>query len=330
MSQPRFHFEKRKSVADFLSENLPNQFLYRCLKANTSLPDETILAAFNEAYTICIDVLAEPDIHTSRSASFSELAGRASRSSVLAHCLVFFLLSFHEKAADLRRYLDNLKKMLEQSMPDIFRPVYLSATTLASLYPASVSFLPSSDAAISAQPALNDTKQYVKIRNLMLRAEKLPNYEAEVVLEAVRGAIADESGDWDTILSMEIKRISERPELKPGQSHYCIRDGQITNFVKVLRSLYDYRMILANKGYASNFEEMAYAFCLFLNIQPKSSVYNLLYEGKKAKEEYYLQVFDKLKDLGKKYYHKEDAPENTKDSEAKTNIQEYSQGEFDI
>ncbi len=148
MLQQRFHFEKRKSVADFLSENLPNQFLYRCLKANTSLPEETILEAFNEAYTISIAVLAEPDIHTSRSASFPLMAQSASRSSILAHCFVFFLLSFHEKAADLRLYLGNLRNMLEKAIPEIFRPVLLSATSLAPLYPNSVTFQPSSAAAI--------------------------------------------------------------------------------------------------------------------------------------------------------------------------------------
>jgi hypothetical protein len=41
MSHPRFHFEKRKSLADFLFENIPNQFLYHCLKTSTSFPDET-------------------------------------------------------------------------------------------------------------------------------------------------------------------------------------------------------------------------------------------------------------------------------------------------
>lgn len=329
MSQPRFHFEKRKSVADFLSENLPNQFLFRCLKANTSLPDETILAAFNEAYTICIDVLAEPDIHTSRSASFSEMASRASRSSVLAHCFVFFLLSFHEKAADLRRYLYNLRTMLEEAIPDIFHPVLMSVSALAPLYPASVSFLPSSAAAISAQPALNDTKQYVKIRNLMLRAEKLPNHDAEVVLQAVRGAIADESNDWDTILALEIKRISDRPERSPGQSIYHIRDGQITNVAKILRAVYDLRILLDDKGsYASNFEDMASAFFHFLNAQPKTSVYGILSEGKKAKEENYMAVFHNLTKHGQSFYYKDDATENIMEPVSKPSVKHYSQGEF--
>ena len=68
MSQS-FHFKKRKSVADFLSENLPNQILYATVKQNTNLPEEAILDAFNDAYAICLDVTNSPEVSTARSDS---------------------------------------------------------------------------------------------------------------------------------------------------------------------------------------------------------------------------------------------------------------------
>lgn len=309
MLQQRFHFEKRKSVADFLSENLPNQFLYRCLKANTSLPEETILEAFNEAYTISIAVLAEPDIHTSRSASFPLMAQSASRSSILAHCFVFFLLSFHEKAADLRLYLGNLRNMLEKAIPEIFRPVLLSATSLAPLYPNSVTFQPSSAAAISAQPALNDSQQYVKIQSLMIHAELLPNYEAATVLRVIRATLADESGDWDKILEMAIERILERPEAKNLHSPYHIADRQITNFVKIVRAVFDLRMLKQENGlYVSNFEDFVNSLGDFFNT-PIKTPHGLLASAKQAKN--YMDVFEKIYQYALDFYEKGDALENT-------------------
>ncbi len=90
MAHLRFQFAKRKSVSDFVSENLPNHFLYRCLKAHIDLPDETILEAFNEAYQTCINVLAESDIETARSASPSLIlsAERSWLAVMLSFCAI--------------------------------------------------------------------------------------------------------------------------------------------------------------------------------------------------------------------------------------------------
>lgn len=261
-------------MADFLSENSPNQFLYRCLKANTDLPEETILAAL--------------DIHTSRSANFSALASRASRASLLAHCFVYFLLSFHEKAPELRDYLANLAEALEQAMLDIFTPIKMSAITLSPLYPATVTFKPSSAAAVEEQPALNESKQYVKIRNIILRAEQLPNHEATTVLETVRVAIADERSDWDTILAYEIEKVRNRPEPAYGQSRFRIRDKHLTGFLKVVRALADYKVFQDDKGLVCTYENVASALCLFFNAHPKS-VHGVLSEAKKTQS--YMEFF---------------------------------------
>lgn len=296
-------------MADFLSENSPNQFLYRCLKANTDLPEETILAAFNEAYTICIDVLAAPDIHTSRSANFSTLASRASRASLLAHCFVYFLLSFHEKAPELRDYLANLAEALEQAMSDIFTPIKMSAITLSPLYPATVTFKPSSAAAVEEQPALNESKQYVKIRNIILRAEQLPNHEATTVLETVRVAIADERSDWDTILAYEIDKVRNRPEPAYGQSRFRIRDKHLTGFLKVVRALADYKVFQDDKGLVCTYENVASALCLFFNAHPKS-VHGVLSEAKKTQS--YMEFFYELEDVAEAFYKDKDGVDQPK------------------
>lgn len=70
MSSPRFRHQPRKSIDDFLSENIPNQIIFKCLKDNAGLSVPIILDAFNDAYSICIEVIANPDLHTARSENF--------------------------------------------------------------------------------------------------------------------------------------------------------------------------------------------------------------------------------------------------------------------
>ena len=302
MSHQRFRFEKRKSLADFLSENIPNQFLYHCLKASTSFPDETILEAFNEAYQKCIDVLASPDIENARSAALPEMGRSAPRSSLLHYCIVYYLLSFHEEAANLRPLLFNLDAMLDAQMPDVFKPLKDSVEHLAPLLHGHVSFSETPVSAIPLPPPLNDRDQYVRIPTLMYYAERLSNHDAKVVLEAAKYAAAYDKGDWAKILEMDLARISLRPEAGVILSPYTIKDRQLTNFIKLLSMIYElsiFKTIDGSKMPSS--DNFVIEVSSYFNADA-SNVRSLLSSAKQT--ENFMEVFDTLRDHAEAYYYK--------------------------
>lgn len=302
MSHPRFHFERRKSLTDFLSENIPNQFLYHCLKASTSFPDETILEAFNEAYQKCIDVLASPDTENARSAALPEMGRSAPRSSLLYYCIVYYLLSFHEEAANLRPLLFNLDAMLDAQMPDVFKPLKDSVEHLVPLLLGHVSFHESPVSAMPPPAPINDSDQYVKIPTLMYYAEKLSNHDAKVVLEAAQYAAAYDKGDWEKILEMDLARISLRPEAGVILSPYTIVNRQLTNFIKLLSMIYElsiFKTIDGSKMPSS--EDFVIEVSSYFNADA-SNVRSLLSSAKRT--ENFLDVFDELRNHAEAYYYK--------------------------
>ena len=315
---------KRKSLADFTSENMPNQILCSCLKANTSISDETILDAFNEAYPICIEVLANIRLHNVRSDDFARLSANEPQSALLRYCFVYFLLSFHEKASELRRYLANLKDALEDRMPEIFKPILLNATSMAPMLPGTVFFDASEYVAIDEQPALNDNRQYVKIQNLIQRGELLPKHDAEVVLEFLRATIAEESYDWDTIIKMKIEQVLNRPDDGLIRSKYYIRDGQIRNFVKILNALYAVRVVVeANGLLPSSFNTFAIDVCRFFNTELKTPPHNHLSEARDT--DCYMEIFNKLYQAAEDDYNLGKALKTEK-----PNVKEHQQSSLDF
>ena len=302
MSHQRFRFEKRKSVADFLSENISNQFLYHCLKANTSLPDETILEAFNEAYQKCIDVLASPDTENARSAALPEMGRSAPRSSLLHYCIVYYLLSFHEEAANLRPLLFNLDAMLDAQMHDVFKPLKDSVEHLSPLLHGHVNFHESLASAMLPPAPVNNSDQYVRIPTLMYYAEKLSNHDAKVVLEAVKYAADYDKGDWAKILEMDLTRISLRPEPGVILSPYTIVKKQLTNFIKLLSMIYElniFKTIDGSKMPSS--ENFVIEVSSYFNADA-SNVRSLLSSAKRT--ENFMDVFDELRDHAEAYYYK--------------------------
>lgn len=243
MSHQRFRFEKRKSVADFLSENIPNHFLYRCLKANTNLPDETILQAFNEAYQLCINILAEPDIQNARSTALPEMGRSAPRSSLLNYSFAYFLLSFHEEVANLRPLLFNVGAMLDTQLPEVFKPLADSAERLAPLFPATINFEQVPAMALPPPNSSLASDQFVRIPTLMILAERLSNHDATLVLSVVEQALAFDKGDWSKILKDFIDRFSWRIEPRCLHSKFYIDQDQKTTFVKIMKALLDLRII---------------------------------------------------------------------------------------
>ena len=293
MNTPKFRFVKRKSLADFTSENMPNQILCSCLKANTRIPDETILDAFNEAYPICIEVLADIRLHNARSDDFARLSANEPQSSLLRYCFVYFLLSFHEKAPELRRYLANLKDTLEERMPDIFKPILLNATSMAPMLPGTVFFDASEYTAIDEQPILNDTKEYVKIRNLIQEATRLPKAEAETVLHFLRVTVANECCDWDTIIQIKLNEVLTRLDDSNTRSKYYIADGQTRNFIKILKALFGVNIIVDEQGfYITNFSSFAIDTCRFFNTELKTPPHNHLNEARDTDN--YMDIIDRF------------------------------------
>ena len=329
MAHQRFHFVKRKSLAAFLSENLPNHFLYRCLKANTNLPDETILEVFNEAYQYCIDILAEPDIRNARSASLPAMGASAPRSSLLRYCFVYYLLSFHEEAANLRPLLFNMRAMLEAQMPELSSHLIEDADKLSQEFPGTISFdehpflpLPQSGNSLA-------DSRYVKIPTLILLAERLPPDDANLVLDIISAAIAFDRSDWHTILEMAKDHAFLRSKTLLYVSRFHLRDGQTTRFIKILRTMWLLNIFIDERNqYAPKFEDVAYSFLCLLNTQKASTISNLLYEGRKVKLETYLKDFDKMKKDAREYFFKGEGKEDETDES--TDAKEYSQGELEM
>lgn len=289
-------------MADFSSENMPNQILCSCLKANTNIPDELILDAFNEAYPICIDVLTHPELHIARSEDFTRIASNASRSSLLAYCFVYFLLSFTEKAEELQPYLSNLKELLLDRMPDIFKPIMLSASSIAPMLPGSVIFDLPQAAAMPEPQALNDTKQFVKIQTLMRKAAELPKDDHIKALKLIRSTVAEESGNWDQILSMAIDQAIERPDVDIPRSPYKISYRQLTSFVKLARVIYELKIFEKHDGgKLTNAEDFVTNLCSYFNTEI-ANVRSVLSSAKQT--ENFLDIFDQLRDKAVIYYSK--------------------------
>jgi hypothetical protein len=295
MAHQRFHFVKRKSLAAFLSENLPNYFLYRCLKANTNLPDETILEVFNEAYQYCIDVLAEPDIRNARSASLPAMGASAPRSSLLRYCFVYYLLSFHEEAANLRPLLFNMRTMLEMYLPEIISPLSDSVHRLAEMFTGTISFdeKPSKPLPRPGNSLISD--QYIKIPTLIILAERLPPSETRIVLDVVKQAAAFDKGDWTEILKDLSERCAVRKEpkvLKAVHSKFIIDEEEKTTFVKIMKALFDLHIIKNLDGsYTGDFGTFIHDQGELLNtdlVQP----YSKLSKAKSTK--IYMKTFAKL------------------------------------
>ncbi|MBR6846843.1 MAG: hypothetical protein IKM74_01780 [Bacteroidales bacterium] len=329
MAHLRFQFAKRKSVADFVSENLPNHFLYHCLKAHIDLPDETILEAFNEAYQTCINVLAEPDIETARSASLPSMGGKAPRSSLLHYSFVYYLLSFHEEAAMLRPFLLNVRAMLEAQMPELSCHLIEDADKLSQEFPGTISFDEHPYLPLPQSGNSHADCGYIKIPTLILLAERLPPDDAKLVLDIVSAAVAFDKGDWHTILQMAKEHAFLRSETVLYTSRFHLRDGQTSRFIKILRTIWKLNIFLDERNqYVEKFEDLASSFCCFLNTKQTSTISNLLYEGRQVKEETYLKDFDTMKEKARNYFFKDDDPQNMAGKSTKADAKEYSQGEL--
>lgn len=162
MSQSNFHFQRRKSVADFLSENLPNQILHATVKESSNLPDEDILNAFNDAYGICLEVIEAPDLNTARSETYETMTDGITYSTLVSLSFAYFLLSFHQDAPSLPI---QPQKTAEKRLPDFFHPIYIAATSMASLIPGSSSFgYPTSQ---SFLPRFYEPRQLISVQHIM-------------------------------------------------------------------------------------------------------------------------------------------------------------------
>lgn len=316
MSHLNLHFQKRKSLDDFLSESLPNQILLATVKENTNLPDETILDAFNEAYEISLEVLDAPEVHIARSESFESMTDGIARSTLVSLCFVYFLLSFHREALRLHCYLLNLKNLLDKRVLDVFHPIYIASTSMSSLIPGSCSF---------GQPSLQNfasqfynPRQFVSIRHVMHKAEELSNEKAVIVLQTLLAAVTEESGDWTQILGFEIQRILSRPEPSRLCSPYRIGKGHITDFVKIMRAGFELHIFEIENGlYVSNFENFIISLGHFFNTEIKYPC-NLL---SSAKSNGFLKIFDNLKIAAEHVLTKGDSLEEQKRRNASHNRQ---------
>ena len=281
MSQSNFHFQRRKSVADFLSENLPNQILYATVKESSNLPDEDILKAFNDAYGICLEVLEAPELNTSRSDTYETMTDGIAYSTLVSLAFTYFLLSFHQEAPNLRHYLGNLKKLLDTRLPDFFRPIYIAASSMSSLIPGSSSF--GYPVAQSYFAQLYEPRQFISIQHLMLKAKERPRDEYLIVLDTLQDAIHEASGDWTKIIENEIKRISQKKENMMPCSKYRISDYNITKFVKIMRICCELRIIEEDNGlYVTNKANFIIALGRFFNTKIKTPTTCFLVQKKET------------------------------------------------
>lgn len=305
MTPSRLYFRPRKSLDGFLSENLPNQILYSCLKKNTDLSDKQILAAFNRAYPLCIEILDAPDIHTARSASFPKMAGGIPQESLLTYAFVYYLLSFHEQARHLSRYLANLFALLNDQCPGYFRPILISVSSLSPILSSSVSFQPKAKKFSTGSP-LDDARQYVRISHLMAKAMELAKDEAIMVLTVLRATVIEEYGEWDEILSLAIEQVRQRPDAHAPRSPYRIAEHQATTFIKLMRIIYELHIFETCDGFlVSNCDEFISDLCAYLNKPLGSTVSNLLSSAKRSSN--FMQVFKDLYRRANDYYTKGDA-----------------------
>lgn len=284
-------------MADFLSENLPNQILHATVKENSNLPDEDILNAFNQAYAFCLEVLDAPDLHTARSESYDTMTDGISRPTLLYLAFAYFLLSFHQEATNLRRFLGNLKKLLETRLPEVFHPIYIAATSMSSLIPGSCSFgYPVSH---TFAPLIYEPCQFVSIQHVMRKAEEMLSKEDTLmVLQVLKETVIEASGDWASIIDYEMKRVAEMPDPSVPHSDYRIREKCITAFVVVMRVCAELKVFEDLNGYViPNKEKFIISFGEFFNTKIKNP--SKLYSGAKETDKF-LWFFDKMKETAEK------------------------------
>ena len=296
MSYTRHYFSPRKFIDDFRNESLLNRILYECLKKNFSLPDETILAAFNNAYQTCINVLAEPVQQTLLSDNLSDFAANAPRSSLLQLCLAFFLLSFHEEAESLGHYLANLQAVLDTHLPEIFRPLQ-AATSILSSGSTVIADTP-------CEPLPERKSDSVKIANLIKTAQELPKHDADVLLKALQVVIAEEECDWKELVKLAIEQNSSRIEHAPPRSPYHIIDRKMTAFVKLFRLIYKLHIFEKNDG---SIVSNSYDFIVDLGNYFNTKINNprnLMSAAKRT--DCFMDEFNRLRSLAEAYYNDED------------------------
>lgn len=319
MSHTRHHFKPRRSIDDFLIENLLNRVICENLRKDAMLPDETILDAFNKAYKTCIDVLAEPERQTLLSDDLGRLSANAPRSSLLRLCLTYFILSFHEEAPNLQHYLSNLKKVLEDHFNAVFSSL-MAATS--SLLPGSVLL----DEALR-EPFPERQQGYVKISTLIKKALKLPKKEADTFLKILLTIIAEEESDWKELIKIAIKQNNDRIERSPFGGPYHLAKGQVATFIKLFRIIYELHIFEADDStVASNYEEFIYKVGIFFNVEIKN-IRSRLHSAKGTSN--FMTVFNRLRTLANAYYKKGDGLDKKGDSlddDSEENVQiEYQQ-----
>lgn len=303
----------RKAISEFLDENIPNQILYKCLKENTGISDDNILDAFNNAYTIGIEVVADISVHTVRSFSFSEFTNISSQ-SLLSHSLVYCLLSFHPEAPKLTQYLANLKSLLIQRYEKVFSPLLITTSAMASILPGTVTFFPPK----KEEAIPENSKQYIKISTLIAKAEEMPKQENIIVLNALQQAIAHENDDWSEIIRFAIERAEKRPETAPVRSRYRIAKDHQTTFVKLMKIICQTHIFETLDGkLVSNVEDFTRDTAAFLNTTIKNPS-SLLSAARKT--DTFMTIFDTLHKYAYDYYTKDDGLTNSN--------QQYSQSEI--
>ena len=301
-------------MADFLSENLPNQILYATVKESSNLLDEDILKAFNDAYGICLEVLEAPELNTSRSDTYETMTNGIAYSTLVSLAFTYFLLSFHQEAPNLRHYLGNLKKLLDTRLPDFFRPIYIAASSMSSLIPGSSSF--GYPVAQSYFAQLYEPRQFISIQHLMLKAKERPRDEYLIVLDTLQDAIHEASGDWTKIIENEIKRISQKKENMMPCSKYRISDYNITKFVKIMRICCELRIIEEDNGlYVTNKANFIIALGRFFNTKIKNP--NNMFSGSKERD--FLKIFDDMKTTAEKLLTEGDSLDEQKKKQASRN-----------
>lgn len=319
MPSPRFRHQPRKSIDDFLSENIPNQIIFKCLKDNIGLSEPIILDAFNDAYSICIEVIANPDLHTARSENFKN-SYPVNQDSLLANSIAFALLSFHEDAKQLARFLSNLKELLCRQFEETFQPLLIATSALSSILRGSVSFRPPSQP--SETNILSPDKQFISIPKLMQNARDLPKSDAITVLNFLRRNVLEASGDWSEVLGMEVERISMLPETTPAKSRYRIAKDHQTTFVKLIKIISQTHIFETTDGKTvSNVEDFIRDLATYLNTEIKNPS-SLLAASRRT--ENFMSIFDAIHDYALDYYTKEDSL----DKKRHNNQPNFRQGEI--
>lgn len=293
----------RMSFVQFISDNYPNHIVFKCLKENTNLSDNSLLKAFKEAYRIGNEIVTDISYYTYRSHSFMELAGVMSQEALLSHSICYALLSFHSEKIRLGEYLANIRPALEIYFDDIFQHILLLTTSVAPFLPNSNTFPPKELLIPSSRKNYYDDEPCVPISVLFAYAKKLPPKDALVVYNYLLIILTDENKDWRESIKLEIQRIQAMPE-NQQRSKYRIANGQITNFCKIMKASCGIGIFSNAEGTVEfNVEDFIFESGLFYNTS-MSKPSSLLNSAKQSNN--YLDVFDDLKDEGVFYYENEE------------------------